>query len=107
MSTKELMTAKETAAQIIKQLTDRKVREAVVTDSMLRKLSGRERLDNGFTSAVCAELQAEQYVWAWVLDDAFKPHLYDLYVIERQYLWERKVKHIHYRKVVPRRRRQP
>lgn len=102
MAKKELMTAQETAAQIIKRMVDRKLKEAIVTRAMFIHLSGRARLDNGFWYAVENALQEQGWVTASVFDEYDKT--YDLYVVDRDQLRQR-AKRVHWRKRWPRRPR--
>jgi hypothetical protein len=95
MAKKELMTAQETAAQIIKRMADRKLKEAIVTRAMFIHLSGRARLDDGFWYAVCNSLEEQGWVTGSVFDDFDKT--WDLYVVDRDQLVQR-AKHLHYRK---------
>jgi hypothetical protein len=103
MAKKELMTAQETAARIIKMLADRKLKEAIVTRAMFIHLSGRARLDNGFWYAVTFSLEEQGWVTGALFDDDDKT--WDLYVVERDLVMQR-AKRLH-KRPPPRRRPRP
>jgi hypothetical protein len=101
MATKALMTAQETATQIIKRMADKKLKEAIVTRAMFVHISGRARLDESFWYAVGLALGGEGWVTGSVYDEDEKA--WDLYVIDQELIWER-AKRLHHRIQPPPRR---